>query len=438
MALSYAEAVAVLEQAMVFGMHPSLAGITALTSQLGRPQDAFRSVQVTGTNGKTSVTRMIAALLHAHGAHVLTYTSPHLESYTERIEIDGVPVDEATFALAAQAALDAANALGGELTEFELLTGAALWLARERGCAWAVLEVGMGGRWDATSVVSPVVAVITGVGLDHMDRLGDTVEAIAFDKAHIIKPGSTAVLGPGTEGVRDIFIERALGVGAHVAEVRHPGARPSAWTFELDGTPNAPGGHTRLTVHGPMGSFGHLEVRAPSYQAPNVATAVAGAVAALGHALDPRAARNALAAMTFPGRFELVCDEPPVVLDGAHNPQAAAVLATAVIEAWPHAPERPLALIGVLADKDVEGIVRALAPAVSGFVCTAPDSPRALPADDLARIVEAVTGSPCATVPLAAVDAAWAGFTAPAGLVVTGSLYTAGQVRGKLGGDGLR
>jgi dihydrofolate synthase/folylpolyglutamate synthase len=431
--LSYAEAVATLEQAMVFGMHPSLEGITALTAQLGRPQEHFRSIQVTGTNGKTSVTRMIAALLHAHGARVLTYTSPHLESYTERIEIGGVPVDEVTFARAAEAAMDAANAVGGDLTEFELLTAAALWLARERGCEWAVLEVGMGGRWDATSVVSPAVAVVTGVGLDHTDRLGDTVEAIAFDKAHIIKPGSVAVLGPATESVREVFMQRALGVGAQVAEVRGPGAASSAWTFELDSLPTAPGGLTRLTVHGPMGSFGHLEVRAPSYQAPNVATAVAGAVAALGHALDPQTARAVLAAMTFPGRFEVVNANPLVVLDGAHNPQGAGVLAGAVEEAWPSPGHRPLALIGVLSDKDAEGIVRALAPVVSGFACTAPDSDRAISAADLAQVVRAVTGAACPTVDIEDVDLPWVRDNAPdAGLLVSGSLYTAGQLRAPL------
>jgi dihydrofolate synthase/folylpolyglutamate synthase len=433
MALSYAEAVAALEGAMTFGVHPSLDGIRLLTEQLGRPQDSFECVQVTGTNGKTSVTRMIAALLHSQGLRTLTYTSPHLESYTERMEIDGVPVDEATFAMAVEAALGAANAVGGDLTEFELLTAAALWLARERECAWAVLEVGMGGRWDATSVVAPLVAVVTGVGLDHMDRLGDTVEAIAFDKAHIIKPGSAAVLGPGTEAVRHVFLERALGVGATVVEVRWPGAVAPAWTFGIDEVPSAPGGRTRLTVHGRPGSFGCLEVRAPSYQAPNVATALAGAVAALGRALDPRTARAALADLAFPGRFELVQEDPPAVLDGAHNPQAAAVLATAIEEAWPDPAARPMVLIGVLSDKDAAAIVRALAPVVGGFVCTAPESPRALSADEMAKVVEGVTGRPCATVPLREVDRAWVAANAPeAGLLVTGSLYTVGQVRVRL------
>jgi dihydrofolate synthase/folylpolyglutamate synthase len=434
-ALTYAEAVTELEHAMTFGVHPSLDGIRLLTDQLGRPQDTFRSVQVTGTNGKTSVTRIIAALLHSQGLRTLTYTSPHLESYTERIEIDGIPVDEDAFALAAEAALDAANAVTAELTEFELLTAAALWLARERACAWAVLEVGMGGRWDATSVVSPVVAVVTGVGLDHMDRLGDTVEAIAFDKAHIIKPGSAAVLGPGTEAVREVLLERALEVGAPAVEVRAASSDPAVWRFDLEEVPASPGGLMRLAVHGPLGSIGHLEVRAPSYQADNVATAVAAASVALGHALDPRTAREVLAALSFPGRFELVRSDPPVVLDGAHNPEAASVLATAVAEAWPDPQARPLALIGVLADKDAEGIVRELAPFVSGFACTAPVLGRARSADELAATVEHVTGRPCAIVRIGDVDVAWVESMAPRGLLVTGSLYTVGRLRAALMDD---
>jgi dihydrofolate synthase/folylpolyglutamate synthase len=434
-ALTYAEAVAELERAMTFGVHPSLDGIRLLTDQLGRPQDSFRCVQVTGTNGKTSVTRTIAALLHSQGLRTLTYTSPHLESYTERIEIDGIPVGEDRFALAAEAALDAANAVTAELTEFELLTAAALWLARERECSWAVLEVGMGGRWDATSIVSPVVAVVTGVGLDHMDRLGDTIEAIAFDKAHVIKPGSVAVLGPGTEAVREILLERALGVGAPVVEVRAGSGHPADWMFDLEDVPASPGALLRLAIHGPLGSVGHLEVRAPSYQADNIATAVAAASIALGHALDPRTVRDTLAALSFPGRFELVRSHPPVVLDGAHNPAAAAVLATAVAEAWPDPEARPLALIGVLADKDAEGIVRELAPYLSGFVCTAPVLDRALLADELAATVEHVTGRPCAVVPIGAVDAAWVASNASSGLLVTGSLYTVGQLRGALRDD---
>ncbi|MBN2405990.1 MAG: bifunctional folylpolyglutamate synthase/dihydrofolate synthase, partial [Coriobacteriia bacterium] len=201
--MTFDEALELLEGALSFGIHPSLDGIRALTALLGIPQDSFSSMQVTGTNGKTSVTRIAAALLSAHGHRTGVYTSPHLVSYSERMVIDGEQASEEEFSAALGAVagvveadsvrqaqtlgLDATS-LDLAYTEFELLTAAALWLFRERSCDWACLEIGMGGRWDATSVVMPKVSVVTGVGLDHTERLGTTRAQIAADKAHIIKP----------------------------------------------------------------------------------------------------------------------------------------------------------------------------------------------------------------------------------------------------------
>jgi dihydrofolate synthase/folylpolyglutamate synthase len=435
--MEYSHAIAALESAIVFGVNPSLDGIRALTDELGRPQDSFASVQVTGTNGKSSTTRMIAALLTAEGVATGTFTSPHLEAYTERIELDGVPVSEDDFALAMAASFDASAEIGAalfDLTEFELLTAAALWLMRERDVAVACLEVGMGGLWDATSVVDPAVAVITGVGLDHTERLGPTVEAIAADKASIIKAGASVVLGPGTAEVAGIFLERAASLGLHPRFVAEGGA-PSPVSHELTvryevvERPSRPGGALRLDVRGIHGEYTGLELTAPGYQAQNVATAVAAAECMLGRALQPEAVREALAAIRFPGRFELVVENSPIVLDGAHNPQAAAVLATAVAEAWPTG-ERPWCVLGVLADKDVDGIVTALAPAVAGFFATQPDVARALNAGVLAARVAAVTGVWPEILPdlRQAIPFARA-FSGEAGLLVTGSLYTVGEAR---------
>ncbi len=436
MALTYAEALAALDAALTFGIHPALDGIRALTERLGRPQDALACIQVTGTNGKTSTTRMVAALLASHGHRVGCYTSPHLQSYTERIEIDGRPVSEEDFALAIGTAVHAARdtaALADSRTEFELLTAAAMWLFRERACDWAVLEVGMGGRWDATSVVAPAVAVITGVGLDHTERLGSTVEEIAADKAHIIKPAASVVLGPGTACVADVFLARAEGFRLHpwfVAPEGAPSAVVEARTVRYSVGARAPWPDrtTRMHVDGAHGAY-DIEMEAPSYQAPNAATAIAAVEASLGRGLDPIRVTAAFAGLRIPGRFELIGEHPPVVLDGAHNPQAARVMATAVAEAWPRPGDRPLVLLGMLADKDARGVVSALAPHVAGFVCTAPDSPRAMPAEDLAAVVADVTGVPCGTVPLSCVDAAWVSENATSGLLVTGSLYTVGRVR---------
>jgi dihydrofolate synthase / folylpolyglutamate synthase len=436
-----------LESTLQYGVHPSLDGIRALTFAMGRPQDAFASVQVTGTNGKTSVTRMIAAIVAGEGMKSGAYTSPHLESYAERIEIAGAPVSEEDFALAVSEAMDAARRFSsdthlaegsdtkGVFTEFEILTAAALWLLRERGVDVAALEVGMGGRWDATSVVDPAVAVITGVGLDHTARLGTTLDAIAHDKSHIIKPGSAVVLGPGTWPVADVFLERGTRLGLHprfVAEVGHDSPVPEQLTirYAVRQSPDRPGGRLSLDVRGIHDDYRELALTAPSYQAPNVAVAVAAAEAVLGRALDSDALRASLAAMRFPGRFELMCEEPPVVIDGAHNPQAAGVLAAAIAEAWPDPHERPWCVLGVLSDKDAEGIVVALDPVIERFVVTQSHSSRARSAGDLAAIVERVTGAWPEIVPdlTEAVEHACAHAGAH-GVVVTGSLYTVGEAR---------
>jgi dihydrofolate synthase/folylpolyglutamate synthase len=433
----YPEAVAALEGALRFGINPSLDGIRALTDALGRPQDAYSVVQVTGTNGKSSVTRLVEAILVAEGMSAGGYMSPHLESYTERIEVGGAPVGEGEFAGAIEAALDAAAGCGGvdAFTEFELLTAAALWLFRERAVDFACLEVGMGGRWDSTSVAEPAVAVVTGVGLDHTERLGATVEEIAEDKSHIIKPGSSVVLGPGTAATLPIFVRRTEQMGSHARFVargtaRSPVADELTVRFDVLQRPRTPGGSTGLDVHGVHGNYRGLAVSAPSYQAANVATAIAAAECALGRGLRGDRLAEALEAMTFPGRFELVVASPPIVLDGAHNPQAAYSLATAVMEAWPDAHSRPECVLGVLTDKDAAGIVAALSPAVARFVVTQPAVARALPASELATLVRDTTGTVPETLPVLA-DAIERAreLGGPRGILITGSLYTVGEAR---------
>ncbi|PKQ15345.1 MAG: bifunctional folylpolyglutamate synthase/dihydrofolate synthase [Actinobacteria bacterium HGW-Actinobacteria-7] len=444
---SYAEATDVLSRVLKFGMNLSLEPISALCEALGRPQDTFSVVQVTGTNGKSSTARMTAAVLSAHGRVTGLYTSPELERYPERMEVDGAVATDEEFAQAVGVAIDTARALWGETepgipagaTEFELLTAAALWHFGQRGVDTAVLEVGMGGRWDATSVVSPAVAVITGVGLDHMHVLGDTLEAIAAEKAAIIRPASAPILGPGTVGLERLFLDRVQEAGTHARAVRamdtpSPVAEGLTVRFTIQSLPTSPGGLLSLEVSGVHELYADLSLRAPAYQAANVATAVAAAEAALGRALKPTWLRAALAGVPLPGRFELLRDEPPIVVDGSHNPQAAAVLAAAISDAWAESGGHPLVLLGVLSDKDARGIVEALAPAADAFAVATPESPRALPASDLARIVFEVTGvRPLVldTVAQAAVELA-ASPSAVVGLVVTGSLTSAGQARAAL------
>ena len=398
MAFTYRHAIAAIDSAAKFGIHPSLDTITAMTRALGEPQKAYTCVQVTGTNGKSSTSRMIAALLSAEGQEsVGLYTSPELLSYTERIEIDGRAVSEEEFATGIEAAVLAAKTAGVQPTEFELLTAAALWLYREKGVGIAVLEAGMGGKWDATSVVVPDVSVITGVGLDHMEFLGPTLEAIATDKSHIIKDRSRTVLGPGTRGLEEIFVERAKIMGGDCVAVRPIGTttpcpESSTARFAITKRPDSPKGCTTVKVEGVMASYGEITILAPAYQAANVATAITAAEVLRQRALDRLAVASALGATSVPGRFQCVAKDPHVIIDGAHNPQAAVVLADSMRDAWPDPENRPVVVLGVLADKDAKGIVSALARVACGFVCVTPDSPRALDAEALAGTVHRLTG----------------------------------------------
>jgi len=301
-----------------------------------------------------------------------------------------------------------------------------------------VLEVGLGGRWDATSVVSPSVSVITGVGLDHTGILGDTLQAIAADKATIIRPASAPVLGPGTVGLDAIFLAQADSVAAHARAVREEGT-PSPVSealtvrFRLVARPSDPAGVTIVDVRGIHASYPGLTVRGPAYQAGNAATAVAAAEAALGRALVPARAASALAALAIPGRFELVRAEPPMIVDGSHNPQAAAVLAEAIRDAFPDTASRPVLLLGILADKDARGILTALTPLGCRIAVTRSRSPRALPSGDLAELVRDVTGAEAIGVypdVASALDELVPVSTH--GLIVTGSITTAGEARGLL------
>lgn len=366
--MTYDDAVATLECALKFGMNLSLEPIRAMCAAMGEPQKRYRCVQVAGTNGKSSTTRMIAALLHAQGLRVGLYVSPHLVKYPERIEIDGHVVSDEAFARGIEAALDAAARAHVEATEFELLTAAALWLFAQEGADWAVLECGLGGRWDATSVVNPQVAVITGVALEHTAILGDTIEKIAAEKAAIIKPGCKAVFAHDL-AAREVFERQGQQVCAPYENANLEAITP----FE-----------------GELASL-------PVYQRSNLATALAAVTAALGHAPSPESVRMALSRLVIPGRFEILRHDPLVIVDAAHNPQSAHMLAGELQCLFERArgfdsPSRPALLLGVLDDKDARGIIRELCPLFSRIVVTASSSPRSIPAVELAALVEEECG----------------------------------------------
>jgi dihydrofolate synthase/folylpolyglutamate synthase len=273
-----------------------------------------------------------------------------------------------------------------------------------------VLEVGLGGRWDATSIVSPRVAVITGIGLDHTAILGDSIEQIAAEKAAIIKPGCIAVLGPGTAPVREVFRARCAEVGATPVCVEAQDTRGTVSFGSKDTKETVPlvSFDTKETVPLVSETVPFVSVPLvlspcaspfPRYQEQNIACARAAVEAALGHALAPETVQQALAGLSIPGRFELIREQPPLLIDASHNPQSARVLAEALIErygcdpATGHLRGFDTLLLGILGDKDASGIIDALVPLFEHVVTTQSPSPRAIPAAELAHLVAKATDS---------------------------------------------
>ena len=430
--LTYTQALAELESRGRFGIRLGLGRTRALLDLLGHPERSFRGALIAGTNGKGSVLALMGSALTVAGYKVGQTPKPHLVTYRERLQIGGHPVDEATFARLAGEVLAAAGRVSrrhGDPTEFELLTAITfLWFAEERPDL-AVVEVGLGGRLDATHAWDGGVAVVTNVSLDHMDRLGSTVEAIAREKAAIIMPGDLAVTGAWGSAL-DVIERRSRRVAAPLTVT--PPAQLSA--VDRDG------------IEVELGRLGRVRVGLRGrHQAANVAVADAAldALEAAGIARVPgERRRTGYAAVRWPGRLELVLAAGrEILLDGAHNPAGAATLARALDDLAPllHSGRATLVL-AIMADKDVDGVIRALAAASflrdARVICTAPAGGRALPADKLAARWGALTGSAAEAIgePAAALEAA----VAPSGaapVVVAGSLYLVGAARAILVAD---
>ena len=367
---------------------PLLETVVDMLGELGRPDASFDCIQVAGTNGKTSTARFCAAILRGEGLSCALYTSPQLVRYPERMEVNGRVISDEAFARGVSLALEAGRRVnrrrseqgerGYTITPFDLLTVAALAIFAEARVDVAVLEVGMGGRWDATSATDPVAVAITGIGLDHMRILGDTLAKIAAEKAAVIKPGRAVVLGEGTHepSVEAVMRERCDACGVAPAWVRH---------VELS-VPH----HVGDTFDMFCETEGHayrVRLRKPSYQAQNAACAIFLAEAYLGRALKEAALQQSLIECPTPGRFDVVRTDPLVLVDACHNPQSAETFAAALDELSPVVDERPTLLIAALADKDVAGIVRALVPAFPRFAVTQTASGRAVPAREMAEVV---------------------------------------------------
>ncbi len=399
---------------------------------LGDPQSTFASVHVAGTNGKTSVTRMVEQLLLTMGLRTGRFTSPHLVSILERIALDGGPVAPERL-VAAWGEVAPLLPLVEErdsrpLTYFELVTALAFVAFADAPVSVAAVEVGLGGVWDATNVVDAPVAVVTPVSLDHQEWLGHDLATIASQKAGIIKPGAYAVLASQEPAAGEVLLAHAADVGATVAR--------EGVDFGVVERRVAVGGQ-EVWFRGTSGTYDEIFLPLHGHhQARNAACALAAVEAFLGgQALDVDLVREALAAATSPGRLEVVRRSPTVLVDAAHNPAGARALAEAVDEAFTFA--RLVGVVGVLDDKDALGVLEALEPVMYEVVVTRSSSPRAVPPEELARLAEDVFGADrvrtapdlATAVELAVRAAEDQGDLAGAGVLVTGSVTVAGEAR---------
>jgi dihydrofolate synthase / folylpolyglutamate synthase len=429
--MDYQDAVAALYARMPSRIGPSLERISHLMELLDHPERTAPAVHLTGTNGKTSTARMVAALLTAFDVGAGLYTSPHLQDVRERLALATRPISTEefaeTFTYLQPFLAEVDRAHDQPVTFHEVLTAMAFTWFAELPVDAQVVEVGMGGSWDATNLVHGDVAVINRVGLDHPE-LGDTPVAVAGEKAGIIKQGATVVSQAQDDDVLAVINRRAASLDAKVLL--------DGRDFGLERRRLAVGGQV-LDLRTPTGTV--TEVLVPlhgRYQADNAAGALMAVEAFLGgRRLDADTVRSGFATVTSPGRLEVVSRKPLVVLDGAHNPAGARALAAALLEEF--VVDRRILVVASLADKDLRGILEGLAPAIGRLVVTTNHSPRAAPAERLRKEAEepglvSATAPDVATAVSRAIDSA----TETEAVVVTGSLHTVGEARDLLLGPG--
>nr|WP_280447283.1 folylpolyglutamate synthase/dihydrofolate synthase family protein [Nocardia cyriacigeorgica] len=438
-------------------IEPSLTRISTLMDLLGSPQQSYPAIHIAGTNGKTSVTRMIDALLTALHRRTGRITSPHLQLATERISIDNAPITPARYVevyreLAPYIEMidkQSAAAGGPAMSKFEVLTGMAYAAFAEAPVDVAVVETGMGGTWDATNVIDGQVAVITPIGLDHMDYLGPDLTAIAREKAGIIKRApeslvprdNVAVIAEQDPEAMDVLLRRAVEVDAAVAR---EGAE-----FRVLARKIAVGGQ-QLELQGLGGVYDEIFLPLHGeHQARNAVLALAAVEAFFGagaqRQLDVDAVRAGFASVTSPGRLERMCSAPTIFIDAAHNPAGAKALAATLTSEFDF--RKLVGVVAVLGDKDAAGILEALEPVFDEIVVTTNGSPRALDVDtltDLAvqrfgdeRVVPAYSLPDALETAIAiAEDVADGGeMVSGAGVIITGSVVTAGAARALFGKD---
>ena len=397
--------------------------VRRLAELMGDPQRTYPVIHITGTNGKGSVARMVTALLGARGLNVGTYTSPHLEKVNERLAWGGEPIADDDLAEVISAVAELEPLLDSPPTHFEILTAAAFRWFADVAVDVAVVEVGLGGRWDATNIADGQVAVITNVSLDHAETIGPGLTDIATEKVGIVKPGSIFVLAETNPALRDIFLATdAAETWIEGTEFRSGDNRLAHDGRVVDlATPGGSYPGVYLPVHG-------------AYQGDNAAIALAAVEAFFGAPLSPEVVTEAFAGLELPGRLEVVSRHPLCVLDGAHNPAGALAATDAVDEAFGPAITGRVLVIGMLQGRDPVEMLRCFDAAGGRLVVACPPpSPRALSASEVAAAARTLGVAAEETTSVAEAVATALALAGPEELVhVTGSLYVVGAARSAL------
>jgi dihydrofolate synthase/folylpolyglutamate synthase len=427
--MNYDQAVAYVERHIGLGREPGLGRMRDLLDLMGNPEEGYPIIHVAGTNGKTSTSRLATLLLVAHGLTTGTLTSPHLQRIEERLAVNGRTSTPEEFALAVSdvaAFADLREGAGDEPnTYFELATAAGFAFFAEQAVSAGVLEVGLGGRLDATNVVDAEVCVVTSIGRDHTEHLGEEIDGIAREKLAIAGPGCILVTGPLPDlAAREASLKaRELGVHHRRYDV----------DYGIEEYERGVGGWL-ATVKGAEATY--EEVFLPlhgRYQLTNLAIAVAATEALVGRKLDEGAVRDAASVATAPGRMEPLASTPFVMVDGAHNEDGVATLVASLREEYPTTKWH--LLLGLMGDKNVDLILERLAPITMGLVATSIESERSIPAAELAERAASILDVPVLASETVedGLDMARAEAGHRGAVLVAGSLYLAGEVRSLLG-----
>lgn len=411
----------------------SLEPMFELMAALGDPHKAYRSIHITGTNGKGSTARCIDAILRKMDLSVGLYTSPNLDKVNERLVWDGIDIGDDDFTHVMELLASVEPMLSKKPSRFELLTAAAfVWFA-EQAVDVAIVEVGLLGRFDATNVLESDVAVITNVGKDHTDGAPGWQMTVAEEKAGIIKPSSHVVLGFGLEKWRDAFDREVAALDLADSETDSPTIWQGGEDFELDANVVAVGGRA-IDLRTPGTTYEQLFLPLHgAHQGQNMATGIVAVEAFFQRPTPSELVTEALADIQMPGRFELVAREPNVILDGAHNPHGAAAAYATLVEEFARLGSWIL-VVGLLSGKDPSEMLEALGAAdFDAVICTEPNWSRAIPADEIATAARAMNiSAEVVRNPVEALERAYAVSAADDLILVGGSLYVVGQIRSAL------